>query len=162
MRHVSPEDRVRLASGELSDERRREIEAHLDGCAECRRSQAELAAVRDLLGEWKVDAGPRDMWPAIERRLEDRARVTLRPHWRAAGWLLRIAAAIVLGVGLGHLAGRATLPGGAPRQLASAEEAERQASEGLGLHAIEWPSAAGLFPTVLDLMDAPQGGESRP
>jgi anti-sigma factor RsiW len=162
MRHISAEDLVSFASGGLSDERRQEVAAHLGVCDACRRSQDELTAVRDLLGEWKVNVGTRDSWPAIEQRLDSGMPAILSPGWRRVGRILRIAAVLAIGVGLGHLVGRLAWPSDLPMVVASLDATEQEATEELGLHAIEWPASAGLFPTVLDLTNAPEGGEARP
>ena len=162
MRHVSPEDLVRLVSGQLPDAERLEAETHLRGCEGCRRSRDNIAAVHALLGEWKVDAQARDLWPAVERGLDAGGPAILHPRWAPASRLLRIAAAVVIAVGLGHAIGRLTSSPAAPVSVASLEGAEVQAADELGLHVMEWPSAAGLFPTVLDLSNAPASGEARP
>jgi hypothetical protein len=162
MRHISAEDLVSFASGELSDERRQEVAAHLGVCDACRRSQAEFTGVCDLLGEWTVNTGARDLWPGIERKLDSGMPAFFSRRWRRAGRILRIAAVLAIGVGLGHLVSRLTWPSDLPITVASLDASEQEATEELGLHAIEWPASAGLFPTVLELTNAPEGGEARP
>ena len=167
MRHVREADLLAFASGELSDARHREIEAHVSACAACRRARAETASVQDLLGEWDVDAADRDAWPAIERRLGAAASARVPRRWHVVARMSRIAAAVMLGIGLGHAAGRLTWTGGtlelAATMPASALSAiEHAAADELALYVLESPSSAGLFKTVLELTDASRGEEGAP
>lgn len=50
------------------------FEAHLDGCAECDRTVEDVRAVVARAAELGPIEPPRDLWPAIERSLGDRAR----------------------------------------------------------------------------------------
>ena len=162
MQHIGPIDFIRLASGELPDARRREVEAHLGACEVCRQKYAGFVSVWTMLGAWTVDAGARDQRAAVARKLDARRSVVAPRSWRRAAPVWRIAAALVIGVGLGHLVGRLTWSSPATIEVAALDGAEQQAVEELGLQAMEWPSAAGLFPTVLELIDAPAGEEGRP
>jgi anti-sigma factor RsiW len=167
MRHVSEADLLAFASGELSDAKHREIEAHVSTCAACRRAQAETASVQGLLDEWDVDGADRDAWPAIERRLGEPASVGVPRRWHVVARMSRIAAAVLLGVGLGHAAGRLTWRRG-PIELATTTPThataafEHAAADELALYVLESPSSAGLFKTVLELTDASRGEEGRP
>lgn len=167
MGHVREADILALVSGELSDARHREIEAHVSACAACRRVRAETASVHGLLGEWGVDVADRDVWPAIERRLGAPTSVRVPRRWHVVARMSRIAAAVMLGVGLGHAAGRLTWTRGAVEfaatMPASALSAiEHAAADELALYVLESPSSAGLFRTVLELTDASRGEEGMP
>jgi len=167
MRHVREADLLALASGELSDARHREIELHVSSCAACRRAQAEMASVHGLLGEWDVDVGDRDAWQAIDRRLGAPAPVRVPRRWHGVARMSRIAAAVMLGVGMGHAAGRLTWTRGT-LELATTPPAfstsafEHAAADELALYVLESPSSAGLFKTVLELTDASRGEEGAP
>lgn len=96
--------------GALSPEDRRTFEAHLEECAECRASVAELAGIPALLSrvpapeadfgeraraESTLMAGRESMLPALARR----ARLSrLRRGWAATGAAVLAAAAIVAAV----------------------------------------------------------------
>lgn len=147
MKHVSQTNLIKLAAGELPPEQRREVESHLASCRVCRTAAQQHAVVRDLLGDWAVDAGSRDVWSAIEPKL-DEPRI-IRPAWGRVYRLGRVAAVVVLGVGLGYGAGR--LMGARPSApkptlpVANADEALAK----LGFDAIESPSATGLFLAIV-------------
>lgn len=162
MQHIGPSDFIRLVSGELPDARRREVETHLGACAACRREHAGFASVQTALGSWKVNTRSRDLRAAVGQKLDVRRSVAPPRSWRRLASAWRIAAALLIGVGLGHGVGRLTWSSLPTIEVAEWDGVEQQAVEELGLHAMEWPSSAGLFPTVLELIDAPAGEEARP
>lgn len=93
-------------NGTLGATDRSRVEEHLSGCERCR---AEAAGVRGLVAEARALPGSimpaRDLWPAIEARLESTGRGSARLAWGAPHWA-RIAAAIgfiLLGAGLATL-----------------------------------------------------------
>jgi hypothetical protein len=145
----------------VPDEDRRSIEAHLEACESCRALYDELAADRRLLGEWDVDAFGRDLWPAIEDRLDETRPVLVRSPWSRAAPIMRVAAAIAIAVGLGHAAGRFSRPGVAPEEAWPAATEEEVAAT-LGLHVFESPVPAGLYTAVFGVGDAGSGMEVTP
>lgn len=160
MSHLDETTLIKLVAGELPDDRRREVEAHLASCEDCRTLLDRHRAVYDILGEWRVDSATPDQWPAIERRLEEWRPVILRPIWAKVGRISRIAAAILVGVGAGYAGGRfATrdVTATPPFETISDEDA----LDAVGFSFIESPSATGLFTTVLDLAsDAVEQGDA--
>jgi len=84
-----------LVDGELSARERTELLAHLGSCRACSEELDQLrtllATARELPRERKPE---RDLWPGIERRLEERAapRVGFGARWS----LLAAAAAVLL------------------------------------------------------------------
>jgi len=88
--------------GVLTLPERRDVEAHLAGCAVCR---AEHEALRGLLGEAgrlpETIEPPTDLWPAIDRGIDEHSLTALpvrvpRPWARVAR---RVAAVLVLVAG---------------------------------------------------------------
>ncbi len=159
MSHVSESNLIKLAGGELSDGQRREIEDHLKSCRECRAAFEEHQAIRAALRQWQVDAGSRDLWPAIDERLNDWQMVIIRPDWTKVTRVSRVAAAIALGVGLGYGGARFAASGAAGPQPVLPTVSAEEALGTLGFYVVESPSATGLFTTVFDLMaDAPEEG----
>ncbi len=165
MKHVSRPELIRLASGELDDGERSEAEAHVEACEACRTALAEVSALRDLLGEWTVDASSRDAWSSIEQRLDAPSTAGSRSRRRWVAGASRIAAAILLGAGVGHTAGRLaqTTDVAEPISMAAAETAsDEQAAEELGLYVFDSPTPAGLYAMVHDLTSAAAEGEVTP
>lgn len=85
--------------GELAPAAARRLEAHLAGCPECRRVQAELEAVVGWAARYEGRLPDRDPWPAIRAAIEER-RVVAWPARAAAGsrfsWRQLIAASLVM------------------------------------------------------------------
>lgn len=98
------------AGGEVSDNERIAVDAHLSGCAACARELAEFRDVRGMLGGLRDGEPPpgrlEAIWPAVAAGI-----APVRPS-RASwfDWGVRAAAVLVIGVALGHsasqLAGR--------------------------------------------------------
>jgi len=62
--------------GELSDERRAEVEVHLQSCATCRERLAELQALSNLLSAYSVEVGAaEDFWQKLSPRLPVRQQI---------------------------------------------------------------------------------------
>jgi anti-sigma factor RsiW len=153
---------MRLVAEELPDRLRPDLQAHLQTCDLCRAAHAEFSALRDLLGEWTVDVPSRDLLAAIEGRLDAPRPVFLRPQWRAVAKISRIAAAVLIGVGLGHLAGRLSWTTTPQGPVTVAQATEQEMAHELGLGVLESPTPAGLFTTVHDLTDASRTAEVSP
>ena len=78
------------ADGELPDDRRRQIETHLQECADCSRQLDELISIKEHLTMIKFKE-PSDLelqryWSGVYNRLE-----------RGAGWILLSLGTIILG-----------------------------------------------------------------
>ena len=100
--------------GELDPARRRQVEAHLPGCAACRQSLAELGALRLALAADALPsaaAGAEEVWPRVQPQLPPRPAARALPaplgprpvvlRWLPGiGLLLLNGAVQVLGVGL--------------------------------------------------------------
>ncbi len=156
MNHPRELDLIELAAGHLTEQARRQTEEHLATCATCRRVANEIAAVHRGLGAWEPPAGSRDAWTEIERALSAPRPLRLRPLWQRASWAIRVAAAVLIGVGMGHFAGRLTLPPGQVGPLADAEPADAAAAEELSLYVFESTSPSGLFSIYSELMAGEQ------
>lgn len=89
--------------GELPIEVLERLSAHLEKCDACRGECEDLRSLAGELAEFPVLEAPRQLWAAIESRL---GRQETQQQRFAPGWVrgsLRIAAAIVLIVGLGSV-----------------------------------------------------------
>lgn len=149
MEHVRQTELIQLAANEIADPRRAEVERHLAECPDCQALHAQQAAVWRALGEWTPNVGQRDLVARVESKLAQ-PPVGLRLPWSSAGRVSRVAAAIVVGVGVGYGAGRTwqpTRPGPLP---AVSAEVEQAATKALGVQYLEDPSPAGLYAALPD------------
>ena len=151
MAHIEERELLELAQGPRPSGRRDEVEAHLSQCAECRRRFDDLQDTCRLLDEWRLAAPERDLWPAIEARVRRNGRRIIL--WPGAKTALRIAATILLALGIGHGSGRWARHKW--RQPESFEALAVQIDEGavgewLHLSALGQSLPSGLTEAVLD------------
>lgn len=125
--------------GRLDAEADASIAAHLDRCSDCSQELSELRELRKRAGALRrTIEPPRDLWPAIEGRINQQkvVRARLRRH-------VLVAAAVVillLGSVAAYVVGRAARPRLVDARPAAAAEAQRQlqaAFAELGVHDFE-------------------------
>lgn len=152
MTHVTEQDVIKLVAGGMAPGRRQELEAHLAGCPACRELFAAQQAVYRVLGDWEVEATGRDVTSAIERGLAER-RVLGRIGIAYVRYG-RVAAAVVVGLGVGYAAGLLAAPGN--RQRAQSSEIDAQtALANLGFDVLASPFATGLYAAVVPPLPDP-------
>ena len=109
---------------------------HLAECADCRRRLAALRETWDVLGQWTVEDRTVDLTDRILSRAQAAPSIYV---WQPRA-LLRVAAAIAMGLALGGLAGR---PGPAP-------VSQQQVSEAMYLDALALQSPTGWTSPLLE------------
>jgi len=149
MEHVRQTELIQLVAGELATPRRAEVERHLADCAVCRALYAEQQAVWQALEPWQAQGAERDLLAGIAAKL-DAPAVVLRSPWSTAGRLARVAAAIVIGVGVGYGAARQGPGTHSVAVPVAAEDVEQAATEALGIRYFE-DLPTGLFGALDDL-----------
>lgn len=153
MRHLREIELIQLASGRAADDAAR---AHLEACESCGLRYEAICHTHDALGGWTAEPATSDLWPAVQRRLLRHPAAAEQSGHSRASRLLRVAAAIVIGIGLGHGAGRLWAPGRAP-----ASSTAPDVGEALALYALENPSPTGLV-LVLNEAEGADNAEEMP
>ncbi len=159
MEHVRPTELIQLAAGELGSESRARVLQHLDTCAACAQVFKQQQRVHAVLGEWDVVPPGIDRVAGLARKLDSRPQVVIRPFWGSTAQAGRVAAAVLLGVGLGYGAARAFTPGSqSPPAAPAVAQAETPRSAESPVDVLADPSPAGLYAALLD-MTAPADDE---
>ena len=155
MKHADDRDLLALIAGHPPDELRGQVDRHVADCAECRGRLDEMRRVHQLLGEWDVTAGGSDLAPAVVAAARREAPTAAAPAWRRhAPALLRVAAALVVGAGLGHLGARALRPAGEGGAGVGGKVEAAAAAQALSLTVFEEASPAGLAESLLGVEPA--------
>ena len=104
MKHVGDSLQA-FVSGELSVEKRDAVEAHLVTCDQCRREEAEVRGLWNLLGEAEVDPPvDRSIWDTVRSRTLEKKEGSRdwlfgREPWTRAGLAAAaVAAGLVCGI----------------------------------------------------------------
>ena len=128
-----------------------EVGAHLSACAACQARLASLKAVWEPLGLWSPTLPTPDVTENVLARLSTAKQATPRVFpWPA----IRVAAAILIAVGVGHITGRLTWRS-APAVASPVDEAA--AASALQLDVLD-NSAANTLVALLDAPPEPEGG----
>jgi anti-sigma factor RsiW len=149
MRHIDDSEIYQYVSGGLPEAKAQQIRRHMAECEACRSRYQDAVALWDTLGFWQVDSSGHQIADHIEAlaaktesdKREHRTRTI--PFIRTLGAMFRIAAAIIIAIGGGHLLGRYSLPRSKPVTSVAQDKPKYVAALGF-----EWSSE--LTWTVLE------------
>jgi len=116
MRHIDDSEIYKYISGGLPEAKVQQIRRHMAECEACRSRYQDAVALWDTLGFWQVDSSGHQIADRIEAlaaktesdQRENRTRKI--PFIRTLGAIFRVAAAIIIAIGGGHLLGKYSLP----------------------------------------------------
>ena len=127
MKHISEIELLEYAAGNLAASDADRVARHIAECADCASRHEQARSTWEILGNWPVDPSAHGIADHLVnmaaadsvRPARTTAILSFRP--RLLG-LLRIAAAILVAIGAGHIVGRLTLPANQPTAIISTEK----------------------------------------
>jgi anti-sigma factor RsiW len=149
MEHIDDINLFEYVSGRLPDAEAEQLRQHMAGCPACQKRYQDVVDVWDSLGQWHVDSSGHQIADRIEAlAAEDesgrrKSPARTNPFMRSFTAALRVAAAVTIAIGAGHLLGRYSLSRHTP-ELPISQDAPRYVAA-LGF---EWSSE--LMWTVLE------------
>ena len=151
---------LRFLSGELEPDARRELQDHLEACSACRSAHEDLQASWNALGDWQVDVSAIDLTGRVLAQVDDAGHSESQPLRLAPSWTvpLRVAASILLAIGLGIGAGH-LVPAGQSAAIPAPSTALEGMSEALDWIGLASESATGV-PFGLEADEVPEGGDT--
>jgi hypothetical protein len=158
MEHLDDIELIEYVAGNLAEPRAAEVREHIAACQECSQRVREADKLWNTLGHWEVEPARHDVAGRMTTLAhEDRAEAVhgpatyvLRKEFLLQA--LRVAASILIAVGLGHKLGEYSLAGKKAQIASSQQKPEYLAALGL-----EWSS--GLAWLVLEDDPAETRGE---
>jgi anti-sigma factor RsiW len=96
---------LRLMGGRLDDPAAARLEAHLAHCPPCRDELAELRRIEGLLGEWTVPTDRVNLREPVLAGAAAQPGLSTHRIWAKRMAAARVAASVLLAMGLGILAG---------------------------------------------------------
>ena len=141
MKHIDDIELMEHIAGNLTASRDAEVKEHLATCEECSKRRREAAETWSMLGQWDVDTAGHDVAERITALAESDGREqesTEKARILRVGFLpvvLRVAASIIIAVGVGHRLGKYSVTGKTESVAASKSGPEYLAAFGL-----EWSS----------------------
>jgi len=146
MKHVNDIEMIEYVAGKLTASRNEEVREHMAACEECSDRRRKAVEVWNALGKWSVDTAEHDLTQRITAIAEEEER-SRKQHKNARelqiGFLpvvARVAASIIIAVGVGHKLGKYSVTGSTPKTAASENRPEYLAALGL-----EWSSELAWF-----------------
>jgi len=159
MKHVNDIELIEYVAGKLTASRKEEVREHMAACKECSGRWREAVEVWNALGQWSVDTAEHDVTQR-NTALTEEAERGQKQHKIARdlqiGFLstmVRVAASIIIALGVGHKLGKYSVKGSTPKTAASENRPEYLAALSL-----EWSSELAWL--ILE-DDAPNVGEER-
>ena len=124
MKHVNDIELIEYVAGNLTASRHEEVREHMATCLECSERWREAVKMWNALGQWSVDTTNHDVAERIKALAEEAGRGQQHKIARAMqiGFLpavVRVAASIIIAVGVGHKLGKYSVRGHTPRAAAS-------------------------------------------
>ena len=141
MKHVDDMELMEYIAGNLAAARDGEVKEHLAMCEECEGRRREATEMWKALGQWDVDTAEHDVAGRITILAENAGREqkqSEKTHILRVRFLpvvLRVAASIIIAVGVGHRLGKYSVTGKREPVAASKNRPEYLAAFGL-----EWSS----------------------
>ena len=124
MKHVSDIEVIEYVAGRLTASRHEEVREHIAVCQECSGRWKETVETWNALGQWDVDTTDHDAATRIIA-LAEKAERSQKPHKirrllrvRFLPAMVRVAASIIIAVGVGHKLGAYSVTGSTPRATA--------------------------------------------
>ena len=137
MKHVNDIEMIEYVAGKLTASRNEEVREHIAACEECSDRRRKAVEVWNALGKWSVDTAEHDVTQRITAIAEEEER-RRKPHKNARELQIgllpvgaRVAASIIIAVGVGHKLGKYSVTGNVSRATASENRPEYLAALGL-------------------------------
>jgi len=141
MKHVDDIELMEYIAGNLTASRDGEVREHLATCEECSERRREAAETWKALGQWDVDTADHDIAGRITALAENAGREQRQSEKihvlrvRFLPVVLRVAASVIIAVGVGHRLGKYSVTGKMEPVAVSKNGPEYLAAFGL-----EWSS----------------------
>lgn len=150
MEHVTETEWIEYLAGTLPADRKVWIDNHIQNCSVCQKSHNEMLSFDGILEQWRVDVSGHDMADRITQAVQSKSALfesavkhaSHRHFWAMAS---KIAAALLIGVLLGHLAGRSSA-----RQVIAKQQGTAVEMNPNYLAALNLQYSSGLVWSVLE------------
>lgn len=123
MEHISENKLLDYVAGKLADSESESVRRHMAQCPDCESRHHQTLDTWNLLGTWQVDTSAHqvaDRLAVLVRQNETCGRPPIKAAipWRVSmQGALRIAAAILIAAGAGHVLGRLTTASNEPTRI---------------------------------------------
>jgi anti-sigma factor RsiW len=137
MKHVDDIELIEYVAGNLTESEAAAVHEHITACDKCSQRVQEAARLSDTLGLWEVETSGHNVGDrVIALAQQSQPESVQRPatHARIKRLLpqmLRVAASIIIAVGLGHKLGEYSVTGKKPPTASSQSQPEYLAALGL-------------------------------
>ena len=155
MKHVNDIEMQKYIAGKLTATANEEVQEHLVICQECSDRWRKAAELWDALGQWDIDTAGHDVTERVLALAEQESQYRIKHNNIHKLWkeylpvVLRVAASIIIAIGVGQKLGRYSVTRETPKAPVSTVNPEY-----LSVLSLEWSSELAWF--ILD--DQSNGG----
>jgi predicted anti-sigma-YlaC factor YlaD len=156
MKHINDIEMQKYIAGKLTAAANEEVQEHLAICRECSDRWRKAAELWDALGQWNVDTAGHDVAERVMALAKQQSQDSIKHSNIHKLWkeylpvVLRVAASIIIAIGVGQKLGRYSVTRETPKAAVSTGNPEY-----LSVLSLEWSSELAWF--ILD--DQPNGGQ---
>jgi len=125
MKHINDNELMEYVAGRLASPQKEQVAEHIASCPECSQRLRQAEILWNSLGQWTVDTSgheiadkitalaEKDMAPGAENKKTDAAPIVRRPlvYRPFFSAVLRVAASILIAVGVGYKLGKSSVTG---------------------------------------------------
>jgi hypothetical protein len=150
MEHVSETEWNEYLAGNLQADRMVWIDNHVLDCQACRACLGQAVALNEILGQWQVDPSGHDIADKVNQAVQSKpiqfkSKTNDFSHRRLWSNASRVAATVLIGIFIGHLAGRYSAKNLITKQEGTVIEIKPSYLAGMNLQ-----FASGLIWSVLE------------
>lgn len=114
MKHINQTEFLEYLAGSLKAPEKERFLKHLAQCHKCSERLKDIAETWDTLGQWNIDTTEHDMTGKIiaSAQKTNISQIPLELRRKTKLWpeVLRVAASIIIAVGIGHNIGKYSVP----------------------------------------------------
>jgi anti-sigma factor RsiW len=146
MKHINEIELTEYVAGKLTASRTEQVQEHIATCRQCSDRWLKAVELWNALGQWDVDTAGRNLTVKIMAKAEQQGQDSVKHdniHKLWKGYLpdvLRVAASIIITVGIGHQLGKYSVTRSAPKAPVTQNRPEY-----LSALSLEWSSQLTWF-----------------
>jgi len=136
MKHINDNELMEYVADRLAPPQKEQVAEHIAGCPDCSQRRRQAQMLWDSLDQWTVDTSGHEIADRVTALAQEHKSVRAQMHKTYApstyALVLRVAASILIAVGVGYKLGRSSVTGEIDTAAASKSRPEYLSAFGMG------------------------------